>query len=348
MKSIPLPKNICCTLDCLPFDIIVYVLQLQGLTVNDLMVFVEALPHYIDISMHVLRYYQLPQLQIRSIMDQEGKRQHITPFFFYNLDTDHCWATFVAHSGFSEASKRFISNRATAERPRLRQISLRRITHSSQEMPVNNQSIIGQSLATGTSAFSGGSITGTSSFRDNAFLTTTKDTIPDTAVDEGKRRSIWKERPNSAKSITNSDNVNMVRPHHLSLKEGFHTISTISSSDQCLQKMKTLGVSKSLAKEKWQYSYYVSGTNKPLDSASMLACLTKDKKATGSSVFRTDNSSSRSEKEHVFVSPISITVSLSVLRSSSISSNFTKPVALTSIPRAKHHLNLVMKKLRLH
>lgn len=348
MNSISLPKNVCCTLDCLPFDIIVYVLQLQSLTINDLMVFIEALPQYIDISMHVLRYYQLPQLQLCSIMDQEGKRQHITPFFFHSLDTDRCWATFVAHSGLPGAAKRFISNKATAARPRLQQIMLRRITQSLSEAPLNNQAIIGQPQPSVTSISSGGSVTGASPFHGDSFFTTTKDIMLHTAVDEVKRRDLSKQGANSAQSIPNRDNICMVRPHHLSLKEGFHIISTISSSKQCLKNMKALGVNSSLVKEKWQYSYYAGGTSKSVDSASVLAYLTKDKKAAGDLAFKLDNSSSPSEKEHMFISPISITVSLSVLRSSSISPNLTKPVALANIPRVKHHLKLVMKKLGLH
>ncbi|CAO3588873.1 unnamed protein product [Absidia cylindrospora] len=88
---------------------------------------------------------------------------------------------------------------------------------------------------------------------------------------------------------------NMIQSHSLSLKQGFHTLSA-RSSHRYQQKIKQSATND---KGKWQFSYCVSYTNDTVN-------------------LRFDKSWKKQKTEHMYLSPISLTVSLATLRPSSL------------------------------
>ncbi|ORZ12411.1 hypothetical protein BCR42DRAFT_468179 [Absidia repens] len=282
MNSLPVSRSSECRLDCLPYDVLVSILQLPILDIHSIMLLAEVWPHYEELSMHVLRYHHLPRLYLQSAMDQEGKRQYLSRFDFHSLDLANRRVTFMVRPG---TSKRYISNTFTAASPHLRHITLHcNYAHLLPDPQLHspNTPTSSADLENICSASSSCSL----SSQCPEIIDQNKSLIHDYAT----------------------IGTNMIQSHSLSLKHGFHTLTTRPSRPyqqkiKHIQRQSTTNTINDVSKDKWQFSYCVSYTNDPKSSA---VNLNFDK-------------SRKQKAEHMYLSPISLTVSLSTLRSSSYS-----------------------------
>ncbi|KAI8093833.1 uncharacterized protein BX664DRAFT_330691 [Halteromyces radiatus] len=273
-------------LDRLPYDILIRILQLPEIDVQTVVIFAQALPYYKDLAMYVLHHHQLPRLYLQTTMDQEGKKQYLTLFHYHSLDVASLCVTFKVSS--ASTSKRYISNTASAARPRLRQLTLHH-HHHHQEKEKKNKLVdpasqfwyhrrsCSSSVPTlsSDSSISVDSCSCCSTFSSSSSLIVKKQSSSQLLLSSLK---------------TKNNQPNLIQSHSLSLKQGSHTIFLSSSSA-------------THSKAKWQCSYHVDYTNDPSNLMPYFVDNCPPLKSPQRQ-FKT---------EHMYISPISITVPLTTL-----------------------------------
>ncbi|CAO3620049.1 unnamed protein product [Cunninghamella blakesleeana] len=224
----------------LPYDVIIYFLQLPMIDIDTILQFIQALPQYRSLGYYVLKQYKLPNIYLQAITDQEGKRQYKTQFQFHCLNhRDIDYVTFIVNpkNNHDLNKKRYISNLSKAARPQLKNITLH---HSSSSSSTSLSTMINNHPHTNNQLI----------LERNKSMVSTLSTSTSSSSPSFSSCDHDHDQPSMKKKDTTFLSQNLIQSHSLSLKYGLHTIYPQHYKKSSM---------------KWQYIYHVSYTDETID-----------------------------------------------------------------------------------